>query len=286
MKKTITLASYRERVMRVVDYLWHHLEDDLDANQLSEIACFSSYHFQRIYREMMHETLRQTLKRLRLHRAACTLSRDSTPIADIAQQTGYGSAEAFTRAFTAYYGQTPSRFRTQRFSPDAPALSLPPLLKDYPMSYNVSIETVDVLSMGGMHHKGDYLAIGSTFDQLFALAQSHNLVDSNTRSFGVYFDDPGATEMRELRSMACITLSTAAAEHGLTAIEIGGGEHAVLTYTGPYSDLESVYAWFYGSWLPNSGREAREAPPAEEYINDPHDTPPAELITKIYLPLK
>ncbi len=64
------------------------------------------------------------------------------------------------------------------------------------------------------------------------------------------------------------------------------GEYAVLRHKGPYADMKAAYDWFYGQWLPQSGREPANAPPVEEYLNSPQDTPPMELLTDIYLPLK
>ena len=42
----------------------------------------------------------------------------------------------------------------------------------------------------------------------------------------------------------------------------------------------------FGEWLMQSGREAGDAPAFEEYLNNPRDTAPPELLTDIYLPLR
>lgn len=44
--------------------------------------------------------------------------------------------------------------------------------------------------------------------------------------------------------------------------------------------------WLYGEWLPTSGRAVRDTVMFEEYINNPRDAAPTELLTDIYLPLK
>ncbi len=287
MAKSLTLENYRNRIMQVVDYIWQHLDSDMDANALAEVACFSPYHFHRIYREMMHETVFQTVKRLRLHRAACLLTRTSETVENIARQVNYSGAEAFTRAFAALYGETPHRYRQARRQVYEDALSLPVSFKEYPMNHTVSIESLPELSLMGLPHRGDYLEIGAVFEKLFVLAGSKGLLTDSTRSFGIYYDDPFTTPKDELRSLACITAS--ATEHSpaeLQSARVGGGQQAVLTFTGPYAELEAAYEWFYGHWLPQSGFELADAPPYEEYLNDPKTTPANELITKIYLPLK
>lgn len=287
MAKTITLETYRNRIMQVVDYIWNHLDGDMDINTLAEVACFSPYHFHRIYREMMHETVFQTVKRLRLHRAACLLTRTDDSVERIAKQINYSGAEAFTRAFAALYGDTPHHYRQERRQVYQDIQLLPTNLKEYPMNHQVTIETVPSLSLAGLPHQGDYLEIGAVFEKVFVIAGGKGLFTENTRSFGIYYDDPFTTPVEKLHSMACITASDKEAKAaGLQTANIGGGDHAVFTFTGPYAELEAAYEWFYGSWLPTSGHELADAPPFEEYLNDPKTTPASELTTRIYLPLK
>ena len=73
---------------------------------------------------------------------------------------------------------------------------------------------------------------------------------------------------------------------GLTVVHLQGGRHAVCTVKGPYSGLQAGYDHLYGQWAPNSGEELENGPPFEIYLNGPADTPPGDLITEIYVPLK
>ena len=54
----------------------------------------------------------------------------------------------------------------------------------------------------------------------------------------------------------------------------------------PYAGLSAAYDWFYDTWLPQSGRELGNAPAFEEYLNNPENTAPADLMTDIHMPLK
>ncbi|MBX2807323.1 MAG: AraC family transcriptional regulator [Cellvibrionaceae bacterium] len=103
--KTTTRQHYRQRLLKVMDYIHQNLERDLDVNALAEVAMMSPYHFHRIYREMAKETVNGTVRRLRLQQAAVCLIRDSTPIAAIARHFLYGSVEAFSRAFSQQFGR-------------------------------------------------------------------------------------------------------------------------------------------------------------------------------------
>ena len=71
--------------------------------------------------------------------------------------------------------------------------------------------------------------------------------------------------------------------------ELEGGPAFRFTHTGPYEGLRDTYG-VIEEWLRAEGLFATEAdwgrfmPLAEEYVNDPSSTPPAELVTHIYLP--
>ncbi len=70
----------------------------------------------------------------------------------------------------------------------------------------------------------------------------------------------------------------------IKAGEIPGGRVATCLYTGPYRDLEAAYN-AVAEWLKDNGYEATGVT-YEFYLNDPTETPPAELQTQIILPLK
>lgn len=286
MSKAITLAMYRDRILGVVDYLWKHIEREVDVNTLADIAHFSPYHFHRIYREMMHETVNATVRRLRLHYAACELLRSDMSVDSIARKLGYGSGEAFSRAFSKQYDETPSAYRRRREA-ELPTPLRVPDLRTYPMNYSVELQQIEAIQLGALPHLGDYLEIGAVFEKIYVTAGAKQLLGPQTRSIGIYYDDPFECENHDiLRSHAGITATPEQAKDaGLESISIGGREHAVMTFTGPYAELEQAYRWFYGEWLPNSGRELADSPPFEEYMNDPKQVPPSELVTKIYLPL-
>ena len=70
MTRKETRESYAKRLQRVVEHIWANLDQPLDLNQLADIACLSPYHFHRVYRAMIGETVTETLSRSRLHRAS------------------------------------------------------------------------------------------------------------------------------------------------------------------------------------------------------------------------
>ena len=288
--KEVTKASYQNRILTVLDYVWNNLQQPLDNNLLADIAHFSPYHFHRIYREMMQETLANTIRRLRLHRAAHLLLSSTQNVSEIAKNCGYGSAEALIRAFERQHGTSPGKFRESPnsllaagYEQFADTLQIQ---KEYNAMYEVTFKQIEDIPVGAIKHTGPYINIGHAFDKLDTIAASSQQLPEALRFFGIYYEDPEGKEPEKLESHACLTASAEQANSAnLESLNIQGGEYAVLRFVGPYAQLETAYQWFYGKWLPDSGKEMANKPYFEEYLNDPKDTPPGELVTDIYLPI-
>src|SRR4029077_11746511 len=62
MNKLQTLASYENRLSRVVDHIYAHLDEDIRFDDLAEVACLSPYHWHRIYAAMRGETITATIR--------------------------------------------------------------------------------------------------------------------------------------------------------------------------------------------------------------------------------
>src|SRR5262245_34370551 len=110
--------AYSDRIQRVVDYLAAHLDEALDLETLARVACFSPYHFHRIYRGLLGETASETVRRVRLHRPAPRPLDQKLSIERTAHRAGYASQAAFTRAFRDEYGDPPARYRGGRRAAD------------------------------------------------------------------------------------------------------------------------------------------------------------------------
>jgi AraC family transcriptional regulator len=285
MTERTTQSDYAERLERVFRWLVDHLDDTLDLARLADVACLSPYHFHRVYRAMQGETAAETVRRLRLHRAAVELITGELPVARIARRAGYGSQEAFTRAFKSAYGVPPARYRAS-FVP-IPAAGGRESEMDATATYEAVIRNTPPIRVAALRQQGAYMNIGSTFERLMAIAGGQGLIGPGVRSFGIYYDDPSVTPVAALRADACLTIPDGAAPSGeLQVREIRGGRYATVLYVGPYAELERPYRWLYGTWLPESGEEPDHTPTIEEYLNDARLVPPTELRTQIWLPLR
>jgi AraC family transcriptional regulator len=72
---------------------------------------FSRFHFDRMIRSVAGEPPSAFRRRILLERAAYRMITTTAPLLDIAVEAGYGSHEAFTRAFTKAYGGAPAAWR-------------------------------------------------------------------------------------------------------------------------------------------------------------------------------
>lgn len=87
------MQDYGTRLERVYQWLADHPDDAVDLTRLADVACLSRYHFHRVYRAMRGETVAETVRRLRLHRAAVELINRELPITRVARRAGYTSQE-------------------------------------------------------------------------------------------------------------------------------------------------------------------------------------------------
>jgi len=87
------------------------LDEGGDAGALARKAARSRTQFFRVFRALIDETPAAMRRRLRLERAAWQLGRTLLPVTEIAFDAGYGSLEAFTRAFHRAFRISPSLYR-------------------------------------------------------------------------------------------------------------------------------------------------------------------------------
>ncbi len=282
MQRAVTRESYAARIDRVLKHVAEDIDRRHSLEDLAEVGCFSPYHFHRIYRGVTGETIDETVRRLRMHRAAYELNATALPIERIARRAGYGSLAAFSRAFKQDHGVAPLSYRRTRRADARPRRPEP----QETIMYDVTISNFAAQRLAGLDHKGDYNAIGTTFDRVGALAGAKGLLRSDTRIFGIYYDSPEAVPTSQLRSFAGLTVPADFSGDGDLRIEtIAGGEVASLVHRGPYAELHKAYDFLFCGWLPRSDRDPADAPPFEEYLNNPRELPPTEWLTRLSVPL-
>lgn len=280
--KTDTLESYQERMARVLAHIEGHLDEPLPLEGLAAVACFSPYHFHRVFRGMVGESVKEHVRRLRLERAARRLLSGDSTVLELALDAGYETPESFTRAFDALFGLAPSVFRKNGGKMDAESKMQKAALP----AVEVAVRRLQSLRVAYARHIGPYNEVGEAWSKLMMWAGPKGLLGPNMVRLGISHDDPEITPPERLRYDAALVVPDAVTGSGEVAIqEIGGGEYAVAMHRGPYDRLGETYAALCGQWLPASGREARNAPPLEFYRKSFGEAPPEEFLTEIFVPL-
>jgi len=286
--KASTEQDYHERIVRTLVYIQQHLDDALKLEQVAAVAAFSSFHFHRIFRGLVGETIKEYVRRLRLERAARDLKRLDEPITQIALQAGYKTHESFTRAFGDMFGISPFAYRTTHKHESGTHLDdtsdyHPPDYDDVPP---VEVKELPPMRLVFLRHVGPYNEVGTTWGRLMTWAGTRGLLGPNMKLLGIVYDDPDVTPLDKIRYEAAVTVSGAVQPEGeFGLMEFAAGAYGVVTHKGPYEELARAYQRVYGGWLPGSGYRLRDVPAFEQYLNSPQNTKPEDLVTLIHLPL-
>jgi len=286
MNKISTVNNYRERINRVLLYIDNHLGEKIDLAKLADMAHFSPFHFHRIMKAYLNESIGSYIIRVRLETAATLLIFLDDPIGDIAWKVGYESPAAFGKAFQKRFGTSPSDYRQNRGSLEYNKLFISDL-KTNTMELKPKIKEIGPKKIVYIHAIGDYNDVGPAWERLAQFMQKNKLFGFGTECLGISYDDPAITDTEKLRYDACFTVSKEVKPDGEVGFkEIERGIYAIFRHKGPYSMLSKTYDQIYKNWLPTSGYELRDIPCMEFYHNDPNKTKPENLKTDIYIGVK
>ncbi len=297
-RKASTIVEHQARILRVLVYIQGHLDDAISMETLARVAAYSPFHFHRVFRGMVGETVTEHVRRLRLERAAHRLKHGDAPIVRLAFEAGYETHEAFTRAFRSHFGCSPTEFRKVQqpvpypevpndvhFSGYEPLASFSPVVGVNIMS--VEIEQRPATRVAFVRHTGPYSESKKAWNTLIQWARGKGLFGPDTRLLGLSYADPQVVPSKDLRFDACIAVGPSIQPEGEIGVqEIPAGRFATALHTGPYERLSDTYAALMGQWLPKHGHAVGAPPSVEEYLNDPATTEPEALRTTVAVRLE
>ncbi|OFX43549.1 MAG: hypothetical protein A2046_01485 [Bacteroidetes bacterium GWA2_30_7] len=287
MNKQDTLNSYYERINKVISYINSHLDEELDLNYLSEISFFSPFHFHRIIRAYLNESLGSYIVRIRMETAASLILHANFQINEIALKVGYDIPSSFNKAFQKRFGCPPSEFKEKHFNQNQiNYLNMKTTTENVVLK--PSIKTLKSKKIIFTQSIGDYKGEGTAnaWNKVCEFAQKKRLFGWKNEFIGISHDDPEITDSEKLRYDACISISKEVKPEGEIGVkEIEGGKYAIFLHKGAYENFQQTYNAIYKQWLPTSGFELRNLPCFEVYLNEPKKTKPQNLKTEIYIPV-
>ena len=282
----------------MLTHIQEHLDEALDLEELARVACFSSFHFHRIFAAMTGETIADHVRRLRLERAAMELRSGAKQVIQVALDAGYEAHEAFTRAFKMAYGISPTEFR--RATGPIAMLAAPSGVHFRPgvplITFNTNHITTKVMKVitrkiepmrvAYLRHVGPYENTHQTWIDLTARLSADKQVRKRSVFIGIGHDNPTVTAAAELRYDACITVDDEYdPKKPLKLQTIAGGDYAVAKNC-PVGKIKDAFQYLYGKWLARSSRELRPVP-SFMVFTDAHETvAPMKRRVDIYMPLQ
>ena len=315
-------TAYQSRINKVLDFIELHLDQNLSLGELADVAAFSRFHFHRIFRAMMGDSVGQYVNRVRLERATRLLIyHPGKTITEIALECGFSSQATFARAFKTMFGISASEYRDlgetgyskirktdsnpgQSPGKDRKAfrtemvflgVNVQPQWKitmNDQWLTNVEVKDLPEMTLAYVRHIGPYAGntelFGQLFQKLYGWAGARGLLNfPKTRTYAVYHDDPMVTEAEKLR----LTLGITVAPDTLVDGEIGkmtmaAGKYALATFEITADQYEEIWSAMYQSWLPNSGYQPADGPSFEHYLNDPGSHPEGKHIVEIGIPVE
>jgi len=297
--------EYISRIQKVQDYIEQNYGKNMTTEELASVAGFSKYHFNRIFKSVMDESLLQYVNRVRMENALFILAhRQDRNMTDVAYEIGFGDSAIFSRAFKAYYGMSPLAYRKKYSTNCKENLFLSEYNKSekkkkwveepFPNTGEVRIENIESKDLVYIRHVGTYKSLGRVFakwmHELFRLAHKQGLLRQEENQFLVmYHDNPEFGDEKHFRTSLCITVPVgcSAKEEGkLGVTKLTGGLYAVGHYEIKPGQFEDAWDHMYRNWLMMSGYVPRNACPYEVYLNNPKEDKEGLIKVDIYVPIE
>ncbi len=304
--------EYVGRINRVMDYIQANLAGDLRLETLAQVASFSPFHFHRVFKSVVGETLNDFVRRMRVGAAAARLlNNPRASITEIAVACGYSSPSAFAREFRNAFAMSASEFRkggrdavrkirqvkskdgqakskTERdSSPSSPYTAAIEDTRRIPMKFSVEVKQMPEWNVVYARHIGAYNKIGEAFDRVFKWAGPRSLIRfPETKSLAVYHDSPEVTDASKLRSDACLTVPPGTKVDGdIGTMKIPGGLFAVAHVEMDVTQFGEAWDKLM-EWMPTSGYQPDHRMCYEVYLNDPDTHPEKKWLVDICEPVR
>jgi AraC family transcriptional regulator len=267
-------VDYVARINRAIDHVVQHLDEPLDLEQLAGVACFSPFHFHRVFKSLVGETVASFVKRVRLERAIQLMShRPDARLTDIALACGFASSSDFSRSFKQRYGVPPRAFDVAGFrdgnrehglgiarlpegeNPDGFVATL----HDLAPRFVAYVRVTDSYRPG---------AVKDAAQRMIAWARRRGLAGG--RWLGYMWDDPEVVPLEKCRYDLGVEIPARIAADGeVGCLELPAMKVARVEVRGG-AELElRAIDWVFRTWLPPSGFVPADQPCFEAFHGMP-----------------
>lgn len=275
---------YLPRINRVIDYVSENPGGDLSLETLAKIAYFSPFHFHRVFKSVLGETLHQFVNRIRLERAADLLRADhDLRVLDAAIACGYESGEGFARAFKRRYGISPGAWdrnvplkerKIGQVEGEFPSYTFEELRNAEP-DLPVEILELDAQRLAYVRILDAYNhwpKVVAAHDELLAWYRSDEGAGP-VKLYGMSQDDPDVTPVSHCRFDWCVAIpDDRPVPANLSERRFPACRVAAIHAVGGLGRLDLVNQYLWRYWMPRSRYQPDNLPGMEIYRRLPDET--------------
>ncbi|MFD7318373.1 GyrI-like domain-containing protein [Streptomyces sp. NPDC056652] len=254
-----------ERLNQAMEHIERNLGQRIEVAELARIAVTSEYHFRRLFSALAGIPLSEYIRRRRLTVAGAEVLGGERTLLDVAVRYGYGSGEAFARAFRALHGVGPGEARrTGATLRSQPRMSFRLIVEgSADMRYRVvqkpEFRVVGPKTRVPLVHEGMNPAIVSFIrglgrETLQRLEELGELSGQEPRGIVAVTDDlaESRAEGTELDYLHGV-VTDAAAPEGMETLTIPAGTWAVFESSGEFPRaLQYLWRDVYTQWFPSN----------------------------------
>ncbi|WP_460072652.1 AraC family transcriptional regulator [Streptomyces sp. YKOK-I1] len=282
-----------ERLNQAMEDIEGRLDQQVDVTELARVAATSEYHLRRMFSALAGMPLSEYVRRRRLTVAGAEVLAGRESLLEIAVRYGYGSGEAFARAFRAVHGVGPGEARrTGAALVSQPRLSFRLTVEgSSSMRYRV-VDRPDFTVVGPrarvpLVHSGPNQAIIDFVRGIGRqrLEQLEQLSDQEPRGIVAVCDDldPSRAEGTELDYYQGV-ITSAAAPEGAVTLAVPAGTWAVFTTSGPAPQaVQELWRDVFTQWFPSNPYRSRPGPEILRTRLSPDGT---EADAELWLPVE
>ncbi|MEU6023653.1 AraC family transcriptional regulator [Micromonospora sp. NPDC047134] len=259
-----------ERLNQALDHLEQRLDQPVEIADLARIAVTSEYHFRRLFSALAGIPLSEYVRRRRLTMAAAEVVAGERTLLDIAVRWGYGSAEAFARAFKAMHGTGPGEARRTKCALHAqPRVSFR-LIVEGSSSMRYRIVSKDAFQLAGrkarvpLVHEGMNPAIVAFIKSIDPATRERIEALSDQEPAGIVNVSDGLTGNRaegtELDYWYGV-VTGAEVPADLEVLPVPAGDWAVFEVSGPFpAAVQHLWRDVFTQWFPSNPYRSRPGP--------------------------
>ncbi|MEU8757958.1 AraC family transcriptional regulator [Streptomyces sp. NPDC048659] len=260
-----------DRLNQALDHIESRLDGELDVAELARIAMTSEYHFRRLFSALAGMPLSVYVRRRRMTLAGAEVLAGEHTLLDVAVRYGYGSGEAFARAFRSVHGIGPGEARRTGAALTAqPRMSFRVVIEgSSTMRYRI-VEREAFRFIGrkariplvheGVNPAGAALVASLEPGEIARMKELADGEPAGVLSAAVHLSE-SREEGTELDYWIGVVTPPGTPAGELDALEVPAGTWAVFDDRGPYpAALQELWRDVFTQWFPSGPYTSRPGP--------------------------